>query len=187
MQDVTLRHMSLDVNDPLLSSVPRQMEHRESIDSTMFSIQSSKSPHYSKAHHTMFSNKKADLGGFQKFDLENGESNLSTPKTMQELQSERKVVISVPNLMTEPVSKRKANLKVADMGTQVYSHSQHQLQSDDMFDDLCQFLGCNKVAIGGTCDFRVCFTTGCQRQVCQDHIAPKDPEAEDDEFMTRVC
>lgn len=179
MQDVSFRHMSVDVNDPAAFGLPLRIQHRESVDSTMFSIQSSKSPIGKKVAHTMLKN--TDAVAFPKFDIENGGSINCTPKVYHEEQESRKVVIEVPNLMPEPVSKRLQATKV-DAGTQVY-----QVRSLLKANDLCQYDGCFKQAAGGTCDFRVCCSTGCKRQVCQDHIATKDPEAEDDDFMSRVC
>lgn len=45
------------------------------------------------------------------------------------------------------------------------------------------------MADAGSCNYRVCLSKGCQRNVCALHIVEADPEIDDDAFNTdnRVC
>ena len=47
--------------------------------------------------------------------------------------------------------------------------------------------GCTEIADGGQCDFRVCCSKGCQRQLCAKHMVPDDEDVEDDAFKNKVC
>ena len=52
----------------------------------------------------------------------------------------------------------------------------------------CDLMGCFNIAEGGACTYRVCFSKGCGRNVCSQHMAPTDdPEVEDDFLASKVC
>lgn len=51
----------------------------------------------------------------------------------------------------------------------------------------CDFENCMEYASAGTCDYRVCCSKGCQRNLCDQHIVKPDEGIDDDALGSRVC
>ena len=50
----------------------------------------------------------------------------------------------------------------------------------------CGIMGCTAIAIGGKCDFSICFTNGCNRVLCKEHTA-KSESPDEDGLAGHVC
>ena len=50
----------------------------------------------------------------------------------------------------------------------------------------CGIDGCTALAIGGKCDFRICFTNGCNKVLCKEHTA-KSENPDEDGLTGHVC
>ena len=63
--------------------------------------------------------------------------------------------------------------KSVDASTQVFTQRQAGRYSNYMLTvaEMCEFDGCMEDAIAGVCDFRVCCSRGCKRQLCGQHHA----------------
>ena len=44
-----------------------------------------------------------------------------------------------------------------------------------------------KLATAGICDYRVCFSKGCQKAMCHEHAHKEDTDEADDFMKHRVC
>ena len=40
----------------------------------------------------------------------------------------------------------------------------------------CEVDGCNLLAIGGVCEYKICFSSGCGKQLCKEHTAIMEPD-----------
>ena len=50
----------------------------------------------------------------------------------------------------------------------------------------CGIDGCNQIALGGRCEFRVCCSTGCNKVLCKEHTAkPENPDEVG--LINKVC
>ena len=50
----------------------------------------------------------------------------------------------------------------------------------------CGIQGCTALAIGGKCDFSICFTNGCNMALCNEHTA-KSENSDEDGLTGHVC
>ena len=50
----------------------------------------------------------------------------------------------------------------------------------------CGFEGCTAIAVGGKCEFRICFTNGCNRVLCKEHTA-KSENMDEGGLKDKVC
>ena len=52
----------------------------------------------------------------------------------------------------------------------------------------CQIESCRQIALGGTCEYKLCFSKGCGRKLCVDHVMQTEPGTEgDDPLEGKVC
>ena len=72
-----------------------------------------------------------------------------------------------------PYLKSGKKLKMKDLGSDLEaSPSKSQLlKSPVPLLPTCDMDGCNLLAIGGTCEYKVCFSSGCGKQLCKEHTA----------------
>ena len=77
----------------------------------------------------------------------------------------------------------------SDVSTQVFTRDQAQRYQGMLNFDGCEVAGCLNRADAGTCNYRICCSKGCQRNMCASHIVEADAEIEDDAFHrdNRVC
>ena len=77
-----------------------------------------------------------------------------------------------------PYLKSGKKLKMKDFGSdlEVSPSKSMLLKSPVPLLPTCEMDGCNLLAIGGTCEYKVCFTSGCGKQLCKEHTAQVGPE-----------
>ena len=115
-------------------------------------------------------------------DLETPRGNDHPQMTQKSVASNASSFLTVAKLGNDGVTQR-------DASTQVFTKDQAARYQGMISFDECEVDGCLNRADAGTCNYRICCSKGCQRNMCALHIVEADPEIDDDAFNkdNRVC
>lgn len=91
----------------------------------------------------------------------------------------------------EDVLESFSEVKVAQFKTSRDASTQVQMKKQIGLFQLnattCDFENCMNQASAGVCDYRVCCSKGCQKNLCDKHIVKPDEDIDDDALGSRVC